>query len=75
MTPEKLARLKACLKEAASILYEETTEEMHTLEDIEKVVRQHWLEQVGPEVGHFLFTKSPKRSKVEPGNSRVASGS
>jgi hypothetical protein len=74
MTPEKLERLKACLKEAANILYEETTEEMHSLEDIERVVRHHLLAQVGPEIGHFLSSKLPTPSKAESGKSKVALG-
>lgn len=55
MTPEQKDRLKACLQEAANILYEETTQEMQNLEDIERVVRDHLLNAVGPEIGHFLF--------------------
>jgi hypothetical protein len=55
MTPEQQDRLKACLQEAANILYEETTQEMQNLEDIERVVRDHLLNAVGPEIGHFLF--------------------
>lgn len=71
MAPEKLERLKACLQEAASILYEETTEQMHNLEDIEKAIRQHLLGQVGSEIGHFLSAKSPKPSKAEFGKSKL----
>jgi len=42
MTPEKLQRLQACLEEAASILYEETSaSELQDLESIEKAVRAH----------------------------------
>ncbi len=74
MKPEKLERLKACLKEAASILYEETTEEMHNLEDVERVVRQHLVEQVGPEIGHFLSAESLKPNGVESGKLKAASG-
>jgi hypothetical protein len=71
MTPEKLERLKACLKEAANILYEQTTEEMHSLEEIERVVRHHLLDQVGPEIGHFLSSKLPTPSKAEPASQKL----
>lgn len=54
MTPEQQDRLKACLQEAASILYEDTEQKPETLEEIERVVRNHLLHQVGPEIGHFL---------------------
>lgn len=74
MTPEKLERLKACLKEAANILYEDTTEEMHSLEDIERVVRHHLLDRVGPEIGHFLSSRLPIPSKAESGKSKVGLG-
>ncbi len=40
MTQEKQARLQACLRELASILYEETNPaQLNNLESIEKTVR------------------------------------
>lgn len=58
MDTQKQERLKACLQEAAQILYEESDPEtLRDLEGIEKTVRAHLLESVGPEIGHFLFTK------------------
>lgn len=68
MTPEKLQRLQACLEEAASILYEETpASELQNLESIEKAVRAHLLERVGPNVALFLSVKRQELTKVEHG--------
>jgi tagatose-1,6-bisphosphate aldolase non-catalytic subunit AgaZ/GatZ len=72
MTPEQQARLDACLEEAARILYADTTEEMQTLEDIERVVRGHLLNKVGPEIGHFLSEQLHKRKRDERGDSKAA---
>ncbi len=61
MDLQKQERLKACLQEVAQILYEESEpESIRDLEGIEKTVRTHLLEQVGPEIGHFLSNKQPK---------------
>lgn len=61
MDVQKQERLKACLQEAAQILYDETDPAaIQDLEGIEKAVRRHLLEQVGPEIGHFLSTVLPK---------------
>ena len=66
MTPDKLKRLQACLQFASSILYEETpASELQNLESIEKAVRAHMLEWVGPEVALFLSEKLPEQSLVE----------
>jgi hypothetical protein len=73
MTPEQQARLDACLEEVAGILYADTIEEMQTLEDIERVVRGHLLEKVGPGIGHFLLQQLPKRSQDECDGSEAAS--
>lgn len=66
MDVQKQERLKACLQEAAQILYDETDPSaIQDLEGIETAVRQHLLEQVGPEIGHFLSTRLPKPAGVE----------
>lgn len=58
MTPEKQARLKACIQEIAAILYEETNaKELMTLESIEKTVRHQMLEHVSPQIALFLSSK------------------
>lgn len=60
MDQQKQERLTACLQEVAQILYEESDPAaIRDLEGIEKTVRHHLLEQVGPEIGHFLSNKRP----------------
>ena len=59
MDSAKAARLKALTQELAALLYSETDpEEVKTLEGIEKAVRGHLLEQVGPEIGNFLSARA-----------------
>jgi hypothetical protein len=59
MDASKQARLKALTEELAALLYEETDpDEVKTLEGIEKAVRGHILEPVGPELGHFLSAQA-----------------
>ncbi len=58
MIPEKQARLEACLKELATLLYEQTDKSTLTdLESIEKTVRTQILEKVSPEIALFLSNK------------------
>ena len=58
MTPEKQARLQACLTELATLLYEQTDKSKLTnLENIEKTVRTQMLSQVSPEIALFLLKK------------------
>lgn len=58
MTPEEAQRLQVCAQEMAAILYKNTpTEELKTLEGIEKAVRQQMLQYVSPEVAVFLSNK------------------
>ena len=55
MTPKNTMALKAHLQAIAAILYEETApENLNTLEEIEKTVRQKVLKHVSPEIGVFL---------------------
>lgn len=61
MDTQKQERLKACLQEVAQILYDESdSKAIEDLEGIEKTVRAHLLEHVGPQIGPFLSTKLPK---------------
>lgn len=61
MDQQKQERLKACLQEVAQILYEDSDPgAIKDLEGIEKTVRSHLLEQVGPEIGLFLSSKRPE---------------
>jgi ornithine cyclodeaminase/alanine dehydrogenase-like protein (mu-crystallin family) len=75
MTPDQQARLKACIREAASILYEAREQEMQTLAEIERTVREQVLKEVAPEIGNFLSSKLRKRSTGERGASKAASES
>lgn len=66
MTPEDAQRLNACLQEAAEILYRNTpASDLTSFEAIEKTVRTHWLEQIGPQIAFFLSDKPQEQIKVE----------
>ena len=68
MNPEKQARIDACLRELATLLYEQTDKSTLTdLESIEKTVRTQMLERVSPEIALFLLNKQqePKQVKSE----------
>lgn len=61
MTPSEKARIQECVKELSEILYRNTaSDKCQTLEGIEKAVREHFLESVGPEMAFFLSNKRPK---------------
>lgn len=65
MDASKQARLKELTDELAALLYEETDpNEVKTLEGIEKAVRGHLLEHVGPELGHFLSAQAATQPEV-----------
>ena len=69
MDASKEARLKALTQELAALLYEETDPEaVKTLEGIEKAVRGHLLNHIGPEIGHFLSAQAAGQAVdgVEP---------
>ena len=67
MTPEKQARLQACLTELATLLYEQTDKsELTNLENIEKTVRTQMLEQVSPEIALFLLNKQRELKQESP---------
>ncbi len=58
MKQDKQERIKACLRELATLLYEEADKSQLTdLEDIEKTVRSQVLEYVSPEIALFLLNK------------------
>ena len=68
MDTQKQKRLKACLQEVAQILYGESdSKAIQDLEGIEKTVRTHVLDQVSPEIGHFLSAKLLKPSGGDRG--------
>jgi hypothetical protein len=58
MNQEKQERIKACLEELSTLLYEEADKSKLTdLESIEKTVRSQVLQLVGPEIALFLSNK------------------
>lgn len=66
MTPEKQERLKVCLQELATLLYEETDKsKLNDLENIEKTVRSVILEQVSPNIALFLSNKQQERQSAK----------
>ena len=66
MTPEDQKRLKAHLKEVASILYRNTdSTELSNFESIEKSLRQKILSEVGPELGSFFFPQHQELKQEE----------
>ena len=67
MTPEELERLQSCTAEIAKILYNNTPpSELTSLENIEKHLRQQWLEKVGPQIGFFYQTSNGNRTRTTP---------
>jgi hypothetical protein len=61
MTPSEKARVQECVKELSEILYRNTpSDKCQNLEDIEKEVRKHLLESVGPDMAIFLSSKKLK---------------
>lgn len=74
MDASKQARLQELTQEIAELLYEETDPEaVKTLEGIEKAVRGHLLEHVGPEIGHFLSAPVAAPPEDDHGQSPVLS--
>lgn len=74
MDASKEARLKSLTQELAELLYEETDpEQVATLEGIEKVVRGHLLERVGPEIGNFLSRQAAAAQVGESVTSKALS--
>lgn len=62
MNEDKQERLKACLKELASLLYEKADKsQLVSLEGIEKTVRSQMLEHVSPEIALFLLSKQQEQ--------------
>lgn len=58
MNQDKQERIKACLQELSTLLYEEADKILLTdLEGIEKTVRSQVLELVSPEIALFLSSK------------------
>lgn len=55
MDGDKIQQIQVHARAIAALLYDETApEQLTTLEGIEGAVREHILEYVSPEIGHFL---------------------
>jgi hypothetical protein len=66
MNKDKQERLKSCLKELATLLYEEADKsQLKNLESIEKTVRSQMLEYVSPEIAFFLLSKQQGQEEVK----------
>jgi hypothetical protein len=62
MNQEKQERIKACLQELSTLLYEEADKsKLIDLEGIEKTVRSQVLELVSPEIALFLSNKKQEQ--------------
>jgi hypothetical protein len=74
MDASKQARFKELTEELAALLYEESDpEEVKTLEGIETSIREHLLERVGPELGHFLSVQAAAQVGDESAQSLASS--
>lgn len=61
MTPSDKIIVQECVQQLSQVLYRNTpSDKCQSLEDIEKVVRDHLLESVGPEIAFFLSHKQLK---------------
>ena len=62
MDTDKLQQIQAHARAIAALLYDETApEQLRTLEGIEGAVREHILESVSPEIGHFLSQQQARQ--------------
>lgn len=74
MDSTKQAQIQAHVKALAALLYEETpSEEVQTLEGIERSVRSHLLKHVGPDMAIFLSKAAAAQAADEKGDSVVLS--
>ena len=73
MEAAKLEKIKAHANAIAELLYEETdSEQVKTLEGIEKTVRNHLLNYVNPEVAKFLSSPVVGQKQEEKEQSKVS---
>jgi hypothetical protein len=72
MDAQQTKRLQACVQEISEILYQNTpTEELTTLEGIEKAVRGHMLKEVSPRIGFFLSKQAQAQHKASRAPSKA----
>jgi len=73
MDTDKHQQIQAHARAIAALLYDETApEQLTTLEGIEAAVRGHILEQVSPEIGHFLLQQQAARAVDAVGSSKAS---
>lgn len=66
MTPENQKKLQCLVREIAEILYQETApENLESLADLEKTIRQQTLEYVQPKLGVFFSKKQREQQREE----------
>jgi hypothetical protein len=76
MTPEDKKALNEHLQAIAKILHEDAdSQEMQTLAQIERVVRDKIQEHVAPEIGVFLSKSKVVQQKDTAAGSKALSGS
>lgn len=72
MNAQQTKRLQACVQEISEILYQNTpSEELTTLEGIEKAVRGHMLKEVSPRIGFFLSKQVQEQAKASRAPSKA----
>jgi hypothetical protein len=75
MDSEDRKKIDACLQELAEILYRNTpAEELTDFEGIEKAVRNHMLETVGPNLGFFYQNQNRNSTRQRTENQEYAGG-
>lgn len=74
LTPEESQELEACVQKIAAILYKNTpSEQLQTLESIEKTFRQHLLDHVSPKLA-FFFINAVTGRRMNPGKNKEVGG-
>jgi hypothetical protein len=75
MNSEDRKKIDTCLQELAEILYRNTpSEELADFEGIEKAVRNHMLETVGPNIGFFYQNQDRNGQGERTENQKYAGG-
>ena len=73
MNSKDRKKIDTCLQELAEILYRNTpAEELADFEGIEKAVRNHMLETVGPNIGFFYQNHNRHSTRERTENQKYA---
>jgi hypothetical protein len=68
MTPQEKQELKAHLKSISEILVRNTPKEkLKDFEGIELAIREHFLQEIGPEIADFFYQQQQKRQQENRG--------